>query len=71
MLVGDTELSNGLQLQTGEDIQQTHRHGFRPTPETPWSAEAKTPSRTAITGAYGNWDIGAAKIPGYHNLPEG
>jgi hypothetical protein len=70
MLVGDSEVSNGLQLQTNEDIRQSH--GFRPTPETPWSAEAKAgPAPTKITGAYGNGDIGAAQVPGYHNLPDG
>jgi hypothetical protein len=31
MLVGDTEVANGLQLQTNEDIRQSH--GFRPSPE--------------------------------------
>lgn len=67
MLVGDTEVANGLQLQTEEDIQQSH--GYRPSPAQPWSAEAKAgPAPTKITGAYGIQDIAAAKVPGYHNL---
>ena len=70
MLVGDSEVANGLQLQTNEDIRQSH--GYRPSPEQPWSAEAKAgPAPTKITGAYGNSDIGAAQVPGYHNLPDG
>lgn len=68
MLVGDSEVANGLQLQTEEDIRQTH--GYRPNPEQPWSAEAKKgPTPTKITGAYTPADVGAAHVPGYSNLP--
>jgi hypothetical protein len=61
MMVGDVELNNGLQLQTGEDVQL--KNHYRPSPEQPWSAEAKKgPEPTAIDGAFRNTDIGGATV---------
>lgn len=53
-LVDSVEISNKLQLQIGEEGAITNENEFRPLNAVvaPWSAKAKAPVTTTLTGAY-------------------